>query len=400
MIDLKLTVIAISILPAFFLLNYLLAGRLRETSYKERETHAKTYSDIQEVLSGVETVKSYTAEKREHQRIITTVQELINTRIRRIVLALFSRYSVRMVQLFSTLVVMWFGVHEIWKNRISIGDYVAFSTYILFITSTVSEVSLFHLMIQPAMASLQRVREIFQIAPEMDVPHALKPHPFRGELVFQNLSYCYEEGREVLKEINLSIKPGERVAIIGPTGAGKTTLVNLVLKFYTPTSGKILLDGHDLRLINTGWLREHTAVVSQDIFIFNDSVENNIRYGKPGATHEEVVEAAILAQIHEDILTLPEGYRTIIGERGTRLSAGQRQRISIARAFLKNPSILILDEPTSALDMETERALKDSLRHLTENRTTLIITHRETLLEIADRVYLLENGRLIEKTLA
>ncbi|HDO36291.1 MAG TPA: ATP-binding cassette domain-containing protein, partial [Nitrospirae bacterium] len=201
----------------------------------------------------------------------------------------------------------------------------------------------------------------------------------------------------VLNRINLHIKPGETVALTGPSGAGKTTIVNLLLKFYLPSSGKISIDGLDITELDPFRLRQQTGIVSQDVFLFNDSIKNNIRYGNPGAKEREIEEAARNALIHEEIMQLTEGYDTLVGERGVTLSSGQRQRISIARTFLKNPPVLIFDEPTSALDEKTEKGLKETLGNLFKNRTTIIISHRRPLLDLADRVFMIEKGRVTEK---
>ena len=200
----------------------------------------------------------------------------------------------------------------------------------------------------------------------------------------------------VLKNISFTTHPGEVVALVGPSGAGKTTLINLILKFYVPQSGSIYLDGHNLSEIDPHWLRNQIGVVSQDVFLFNDTIENNIRYGKPSASREEVRSAAQKAHIHEDIERFADTYETIIGERGATLSAGQRQRISIARAFLKDPSILIFDEPSSELDIETERHLKTSVEDLIGKRTTFIIAHRFSMIDFAHKILVLEKGRIIE----
>jgi ABC-type multidrug transport system fused ATPase/permease subunit len=215
-----------------------------------------------------------------------------------------------------------------------------------------------------------------------------------GEVRLENISFAYEEGKPVLRDVSCAVRAGEAVAVVGESGAGKTTLVNILLKFYRPLQGEISLDGHAYGELDTRWLRGRIGVVSQDIFLFNDSIERNIRYGRPEATRAEVERVARLAHIHDEIERFPRGYDTVIGERGVVLSTGQRQRVSIARAFLREPALLILDEPTSALDAGTEEMLRDSLRELVKGRTTFIISHRAPMLDIAARVLTLRNGRL------
>jgi len=217
----------------------------------------------------------------------------------------------------------------------------------------------------------------------------------RGKIKFENVSFSYEAGNPVLMNINFTANPGDVVALVGQTGAGKTTLINLLLKFYAPQSGSIHVDDHVLKDINPNWLRQQIGVVSQETFLFFDTIENNIKYGKPSATREEVAAAAQKAYIHNDIETFPDKYDTMVGERGSTLSVGQKQRISIARVFLKDPKILIFDEPTSALDIETESLIKESLNELTKNRTTFIISHRMSVMDVAHKILVLDKGRLI-----
>ncbi len=211
------------------------------------------------------------------------------------------------------------------------------------------------------------------------------------------MSFAYEADKApVLQNVSFDVKPGETVALVGHSGAGKSTLVSLLLKLYIPKSGRITLDGIDMNELNHAWLRQQVSIVSQDIFLFNDTVENNIKYGRPDASKEDVIRAAQKAHIHEFVDKLPQGYETLIGERGTKLSVGQRQRISIARAFLKDTPILILDEPTSAIDPETEMYLKDSLDELMKGKTTFIISHRMSLTDIADKIVAIEDGRIAQ----
>lgn len=402
MLSAKLSLIALGILPAYVFINYYFGKRLRGVSLDERETSAQVSKDMQEVLSGVEVVKAYTSEKMEVQKVSHKMRFVINARIKGTVLSLLSNYAARSAQLISTLLIMWLGVREISKGAMTIGDYVAFTSYVLYLSRSINNLSLSHLYLQPVFASLERLMEIFSMVPEFKHAKVSKRLPFhdtvQGEIIFQDVSFSYEKERPVLTRVSFTAAPGEIIALVGPSGSGKTTLVNLMLKFHDPQSGSILLDGHDLKDIPSPWLREHVGIVSQDVFLFNDTIEKNITYGRPHATKEEVIKAAKKANIHDDIEGFKNTYDTTIGERGIQLSAGQRQRISLARAFLKNPPILIFDEPTSALDAETENLIKDSFRKLAGNRTTFIIAHRLSLIDISHKIFSLEKGTLIEKT--
>ncbi len=382
-------------LPAYLLVNRLFAGRIRRVSTAEREEQAQVGRHLQEVLSGVEVVKAHAAEEREVSRVSVRIRSLARARLRSAVLSFASSWAARGVQFAFTLLVMWIGVAEMKGGRMTVGDYVAFTTYMVYLTGVMRGLSSFHLMVQPMMASADRLLEIFRMAPEgAGDPSAGAGEPPRGGVDFDRVSFAYEDGRAALHDVSLRVRPGEVVALVGPSGAGKTTLINLLLKFYRPSAGAIRLDGRDLGELDTRRLRGRIGIVSQDVFLFNDTVEHNIRYGRPAAAREEVVEAARRAGVHEDIARLPQGYDTVVGERGILLSAGQRQRLSIARAFLRDPAILILDEPTSSLDPASEELVKDSLRSLVRGRTVFIISHRRTLDELAGAIVRLEGGRV------
>jgi ABC-type multidrug transport system fused ATPase/permease subunit len=400
-LSVKLTLISLIILPFYILINYYFAGRVRSISRDERETSAQVSKDLQEVIAGVEVVKTYTSEEKEVRKVAGRIRTVINTRIKATILSLLSNHSVRALQMLSTLLIMWFGVREIQGGSMTIGDYVAFTTYVVYLSGSVNTLSLFHLQLQTPFASMDRLMELFKTVPEFDHKEKSKdwvrPTRIRGEIRCEDVSFSYDGTHPVLKNIRFTARPGEVVALVGPSGAGKTTLVNLILKFYNPQSGSIYLDGRDLKRIDPQWLRSRIGVVSQEVFLFNDTIENNIRYGKPSATRDEVFRAAQKAHIHEDIEGFANQYETIVGERGATLSAGQRQRVSIARAFLKNPLILIFDEPSSELDAETERRLKDSMKDLVGKRTTFIIAHRFSMIDFAHTILVLEKGRIIER---
>jgi ABC-type multidrug transport system fused ATPase/permease subunit len=399
-LSVKLSLILAAALPLYLLINYFFGARIREVSLQERETSARVSSDIQEVLSGVETIKAYTAEEREVQKVSRGMRAVIHKRMKGMLLSLLSNYAAAGSLFAANLVIMWAGIHEVLQGRLTIGDYVAFTSYAVLLSGALNSILTFHIMAQPSFASMERLMELFKLIPEFkegkDTRTAAAPGDIEGEIIFEDVSFWYEEGRPVLRNVSFSAGPGEIIALAGRTGAGKTSLVNLLLKFQTPQQGGIYLDGRDIREIPAGWLRGKIGVVSQEVFLFDDTIENNIKYGSALASREDVVRAARLAHIHDDIEGLPGGYETEVGERGVRLSAGQRQRISIARAFLRNPAILILDEPTSSLDPATEALVKDSINKLAANRTTFIVAHRLSTIDMADKILVMNNGEVVE----
>jgi len=286
----------------------------------------------------------------------------------------------------------------------SIGDFFTFSAYVIFLFSKARSIISNILAFQMVFAAMDRLKEIFN--PPFERPCILAssqskmPLTLSGNIEFKNVSYSYgTTGNEILKDISCSIQPDEITLLTGRSGSGKTTFINLLIKFLTPTKGKILIDNIDIQDIHTEHIRRQIGFVSQNIFLFNDTIENNILYSKPSASKKEVREAAEKAQIHQEILMMPKGYDSMVGERGIFLSAGQMQRISIARAFLKDPKILLMDEPSSALDSTTERELFQSLKEIMLNRTTIIITHKKNVESNASKILYLDRGVLIQKNI-
>jgi len=394
----RLALIIACVIPVYLAIRYLFSDRIRALSRKEREYNSEVSRDMQEAISGVEVVKSYAMEKKEVGKIASELKNVIRTRIARSVIMSFASSFMSGTMFALTVVIMFFGAFDIQSGRMTIGDYVAFITYIMFLSNAVNMLYRTYLTFQPAFASMDRLKEMFDIAPEFEWDEKTKKKldHVKGNVKFDNVSFSYES-EPTLKNISFEVRPGETVALVGHSGAGKTTLVSLLLKLYVPQSGKITLDGVDLNELDHSWLRQQISVVSQDIFLFNDTIENNIKYGRPEASREDVVRVARKARIHEFIESLPEGYDTLIGERGTKLSVGQRQRISIARAFLKDTPLIILDEPTSAIDPETELHLKESLDELMKGRTTFIISHRMSLTDIANFIVVIEGGQIVER---
>jgi subfamily B ATP-binding cassette protein MsbA len=389
------------VIPVYVVIRFLFSTRIRALSYRERESNSQVSQGMQEAISGAELVKSYATERREVGKVSTRLRDVIDARISKYVLITMASTFMRGTMFALLLVILIVGARDIQAGRMTIGDYVTFISYIVFLSAAVNTLFYTYLTFQPVFASMDRLKEMFNIAPEFEWDEKdrplKKPDSVKGAVRFEHVSFAYETDKPpVLKDISFEVKPGETVALVGHSGAGKSTLVSLMLKLYIPQSGRITLDGNDLNELNHAWLRRQISIVSQDIFLFNDTIENNIKYGRPDATYEDVVTSARKAHIHDFITGLPQGYETLIGERGTKLSVGQRQRVSIARAFLKNTPLIILDEPTSAIDPETETHLKASLGELMHGRTTFVISHRMSLTEIADRIVAIEDGQIAQ----
>lgn len=413
----RISLILLAIVPFNVLFNYFVIRRSIALSYRQMEESAHYSGDMQEALSGVEVIKSYGAERRESSKVASKMRRVIHLQFKSTMLQSVAGYILSAYNLVAKLFITWLCGRAVLKGTMSIGDLTSFTLYALSLSSLLTGLFNQFVSFQSLFVSMARLHEMFNISPEYETPEAIvrqtgepaagkrsggaggpapvKPESVKGGVEFSGVSFAYDEKTPVLTDISLAVRPGETVAVMGVSGVGKTTLISLILKFYKPQRGRILLDGRDLEDIDTLWLRNQVGIVSQETFLFNDTIEHNIKYGKPSATLEEVREAAAKARIDRDIAGFPEGYKTVVGERGTMLSVGQKQRISLARVFLKNPPVLILDEPTSALDRDTERELGETLRDIARGRTTFIITHRTPIVDIASRVFELKDGRLV-----
>ncbi len=409
----RITLILLAIVPVNVLFNYFVLRRSVALSYRQMEEAAHYSGDMQEALSGVEVIKSYGAEGRESSKVAGKMRRVINIQLKSTMLSSVANYIMSAYNLVAKLFITWLCGRAVLKGSMSIGDLTSFTLYALSLSGMLGGLFNQILSFQSLFVSMARLHEMFKVSPEYESEGALakptdkpgeaasarsavRPESVQGGIEFSGVSFAYEERNPILTGVSLAVRPGETVAITGASGVGKTTLISLILKFYRPLAGRIALDGRDLDDLDTLWLRNQVGIVSQETFLFNDTIEHNIKYGDPSASMEAVHEAARKARIDRDIAGFAEGYKTKVGERGTMLSVGQKQRVSLARVFLKNPPVLILDEPTSALDRDTERELGATLADIARGRTTFIITHRTPLVEIADRVFELREGRLVE----
>lgn len=373
--------------------NKKMKAAFRDNRIKSGEITARA----EESLGGIRLVKAFAQEEYELARFMEKSLDFLETRRKSYKILAYFSGSVNFFTNITNLLILACGGLLIAKDKLSLSDFVAFLLYVNLFMKPLLRLTVFTEMYQRGMAGFQRFYEIMEMQPEIiDNKNAIDCVQIRGEIEFDNLVFGYSEQRKVIKGFNLKITPGQTVAFVGETGAGKTTIASLLLRFYEPLSGKILIDGIDIRQYKQQELRRNIGIVQQDVFLFSDSVTHNIAYAKPEAEQSEVENAARLAAADKFIEELPNKYATEIGERGVKLSGGQKKRLAIARVFLKNPPIVILDEATSSLDNHTEKLIQESLDRLAENRTTLIIAHRMSTIKNADKIIVLNNGEVAE----
>ena len=351
----------------------------------------------QEGLSSIRLVHAFNRETFEIRQFFSRASRSLQANLRLNVTSVTSALVIGTLMALGTALMYYVGARQVLAGQLSIGDLWLFSSYLLMLYQPVEQLSYTAWALEGAAAGMQRCFEVLDREPETrDAPGATDIGPVKGAIEFRNVSFGYSSEREILRGINLSIEPGEKVAFVGGTGAGKSTLMSLVLRFYEPTSGQVLVDGQDIHHVTRKSLRAQIGMVLQDTLLFSTTIRENIAYGRPDATEEEIIEAAKRAQAYDFIMAMPGGFDAQVGERGGHLSVGQRQRIGIARAFLKNAPILLLDEPTSALDPGTEYAIMETIEELMRGRTTLIVTHRLATIHQLGKIAVLKNGTIAE----
>ena len=371
--------------------------RVRPIYRRVRDRLGDINARLQDSLSGIRVIQAFGQEERELERFAAESESYYRERVRGI--RYWSTFfpAMRFVASLGTIIVLGVGAVMVVRGELSLGTLVAFLSYITSFYQPINRLTEIDNVFQEAIAAGERIFELLDATSDIeDAPGAMELPHVQGEVAFENVTFRYGTGDEVLRDVTFEMKPGQMVALVGPSGAGKTSIANLLSRFYDPIQGRITLDGHDLREITLDSLRSHVSVVLQDTFLFNSTVRENLLYGKPDASDEELVTATQAAYAHEFIETLPEGYDTEIGERGVKLSGGQKQRLALARAILADPRILILDEATSSVDAEAEYLIQQALESVLRGRTSLVIAHRLSTIRNADKIIALEEGRIIE----
>jgi len=397
-LDIELTLVALAAVPLMALIVRRYSAPMTERSYVQQEAEGELYETLEQTLTGIAVVQAFSGEGAADDRVRANTDRIMRATVS--MTWAQSRFSLLLgaVTALGTAAVFWLGAEHVLAGVVSLGTILVFISYLGSLYSPIHDVSHSSATISEALGSALRVVEVLDArADVVDRRDAVGLQGVRGEVVLEGVSFGYEPGRPVLRGVSFAARPGEVVAVVGPTGAGKTTLVGLLPRFFDPDQGRVLLDGHDVRGLRLAQVRASVSLVLQESFLFPFSIGENIAYGRPGASREEIVAAARAANAHEFVSRLPEGYDTVLGERGATLSGGERQRVAIARALLKDAPVLILDEPTSALDAETEGSLLQALERLMAGRTTVIIAHRLSTIRKADQILVLRDGEIVER---
>jgi len=391
------TLIALSIAPLLFLVVFSYTRRIKQASREVRKKEGEIASVIQEVLSSIRVVKAFAREDYEQRRLEAESLEGVEIALRARGLKAKLSPLVEVIVAVGTGLVLWFGGRMALSGSLSAGSLVVFIFYLGKMYKPMQQLSKMTDAYSKAAVGYERIREVLAVNGEVrDLPGARRARAFQGRIEFDNVDFAYEPGTPVLKGVSFRIEPGQLAALVGPTGAGKTTIISLIARFYDPGSGVVKIDGQDVRRFTQKSLRHQISFVLQDTLLFHGPIWYNIAYGKPDASRAEVLRAAELANAREFIETMPEGYDTVVGERGVTLSGGQRQRIAIARAVIRNTPILIMDEPTTGLDAASEKLVFEALDRLMQDRTSIVIAHRLSTVRRADSIFVVENGAIRE----
>jgi ATP-binding cassette subfamily B protein len=396
--DRQLTLIALTIAPLMWISTTYYMRHIHTRTMEVRMMEGESLSIVHEAVSMMRVIVAFGRERFELKRFRKQAEEAVDARVVLTVRQALFTLAIDTLTAAGTALVFGLGFYHAMQNRITVGDLLVMLTYISMVYNPLSTIATTFGSLQEVFVSLEIAFQLLDTKPDIeDSPNAYKIDRAQGHVAFDDIHFSYEGRNETLKGVSFEARPGQVVAIVGPTGAGKSTLISLIPRFYDPSSGGILLDGRDIRTITLRSLRDQISIVLQEPLLFSGTITSNIRYGREDATMDDIIEAARAASVHDFISSLPQGYETVIGERGAKLSGGERQRISIARAFLKNAPLLILDEPTSSIDTKTERVILEALDRLMLGRTTFIIAHRLSTIRRADLILVLDQGQIVER---
>jgi len=396
--DLRLTMLLLLLMPPLFLTFYYFGKKIRPLFQQMREQYGNLTSVLHENIAGIRVVRAFAREDFERRRFKSENDKYFETTLASVRVRAFFIPLIALLIGLGTVIIFWYGGSEAISGTLTIGALVAFNAYLAMLVMPMRFLGFFVSGYQLSMIAGDRVFGVMDAELEIkEKPNAITLPKLQGDVRFENVSFSYEKDQQILRSINLEAQSGETVALLGATGSGKSTIIRLIPRFYDVTSGKITVDSYDVRDVKLRSLREQIGIVSQETFLFTLSIKENIAYGKPKATIDEIIEAAKTARAHEFISAFPNGYDTRVGERGVTLSGGQQQRIAIARALLSDPKILILDDSTSSVDVETEYEIQRALQALLKNRTTFVITQRVSTIRSANKIVVLENGEVAEE---
>ncbi|EKZ0406901.1 ABC transporter ATP-binding protein [Enterococcus faecalis] len=396
-IDVKLTLYSLLLLPVLFVMVLFIQGKQRKAYQELSNKQSNLNAYIHESISGIKITQSFARED-ENFQIFNEVNEEYRQSFMKAVRVQYLLWpAVQNISVITTCFIYFVGIRQLGVS-VTTGTLIAFIGYINNFWNPVINIGNFYNSLITATAYLERIFETMDVVPEIqDAPHAIELPPIKGTVDFQHVYFRYEEGKNILTDVSFHIEPGQTIALVGPTGAGKTTIINLLSRFYDVNEGAVKIDGYDVRDVTLRSLRKQMGVMLQDTFIFSGTIIENIRYGNLAATEEEVIQAAKIVRAHDFIKDLKDGYETVVEERGSTLSAGQRQLISFARALLADPKILILDEATSSIDTKTEELLQEGLQQLLKGRTSFIIAHRLSTIKNSDKIFYIDGGRIVEE---
>ena len=396
-IDVKLTLYSLLLLPVLFVMVLFIQGKQRKAYQELSNKQSNLNAYIHESISGIKITQSFAREDENFQIFNEVSEEYRQSFMKAVRVQYLLWPAVQNISVITTCFIYFVGIRQLGVS-VTTGTLIAFIGYINNFWNPVINIGNFYNSLITATAYLERIFETMDVVPEIqDAPHAIALPPIKGTVDFQHVYFRYEEGKNILTDVSFHIEPGQTIALVGPTGAGKTTIINLLSRFYDVNEGAVKIDGYDVRDVTLRSLRKQMGVMLQDTFIFSGTIIENIRYGNLAATEEEVIQAAKIVRAHDFIKDLKDGYETVVEERGSTLSAGQRQLISFARALLADPKILILDEASSSIDTKTEELLQEGLQQLLKGRTSFIIAHRLSTIKNSDKIFYIDGGRIVEE---